>query len=69
MFSMSVIFDFITDQSRLRITTIVTSDWASRATGGHNSWMQRGKKQWRRNEESYEDQAQGCDIKHWNHDW
>ena len=49
MFSMRVVSDFILDRSRPGTTTIVTSDWAPRATGGHATWMQRrGGKQWRR---------------------
>ena len=51
MFSMRVVSDFILDRSRPGITTIVTSDWAPRATGGHAACMQRkGGKQLRRRE-------------------
>ena len=53
MFPMRVLSDFIPDWSRTWITTIVTSYWAPRATGGHATWMQRrGGKQWRKKEKN-----------------
>ena len=54
MFSMRVVSDFIPNRSRPGITTTVTSDRAPRAAGGHANWMQRGGKQWRREERNEE---------------
>ena len=46
------------------ITTIVTSDWAPRATGRHATWMQRrGGKQWRRKKERNEERKKDKKIK------
>ena len=56
MFSMRAVSDFIPDRSRPGITKTITSDWAPRATGGHNTWMhRRGGKQWRRKKERNEE--------------
>ena len=64
MFSMRVVSDFIPDRSRPGITTIVSSDWAPRATGGHATWMQRrGGKQWRRKKARNEERKKAKKIK------
>ena len=55
MFLMRVVSDFIPDRSRPGKTTIVTSDWAPRANGGHATWMKRrGGMQWRKKERNVE---------------
>ena len=56
--------DFIPDRSRPAETTIVTSDWVPRVTGGHSTWMQRkGGKQWRRRKERNEERKKAKKIK------
>ena len=45
MFSMRVVSDFIPNRSRLWITTTVTSDWASKTTGGYATGD--AKKRWK----------------------
>ena len=56
--------DFIPDRSRPGKTTTVTSDWASRVTDGHATWMQRRDgKQWRRRKERNEERKKAKKIK------
>ena len=56
--------NFIPDRSRPGKTTTVTSDWATRVTGGHATLMQRrGGKQWRRRKERNEERKKAKKIK------
>ena len=56
--------DFIPDRSRPGKPTTVTSDWAPRVTGGHDTWMQRrGGKQWRKKKERNEERKKAKKIK------
>ena len=56
--------DFILDRSRPGKTTIITSDWTPRVTGGHATWMQRrGGKQWRKRKERNEERKKAKKIK------
>ena len=56
--------DFIPGRSRPGKTTTVTSDWATRVTGGHATWMQRkGGKQWRKRKERNEERKKAKKIK------
>ena len=64
MFSMRVVYAFITDRSRPGITTTVTSDWASRAASGHATWKQRRcEQQWKRKKERNEERKKAKKIK------
>ena len=56
--------NFIPNQSKPGKTKTITSDWASRVTGGHATWMQRrGGKQWRRRKERNEGRKKAKKIK------
>ena len=55
--------DIIPDRSRPGKPMTVTSDWASRVTGGHATWMhRRGGKQWRKRKERNEERKRAKKI-------